>query len=343
MPSALPRDRLRGLVYLWTAIFIYGAAASVVAKLVGLGHTFAIDGRNPISFCNVLAAGNFVAAVTLFLIYRKDWKPAKLKRLSVKQWGIQFALACISGALAPALMFTAISKTSVTSIVLIETIEIPLGLLLAWLFYRQLSNLPSIIGAGVACIGVLLTLVLQPSSTEKVMGMASQNGTSLSGEMLALIAVVLFVSGSVISKRQLQNIPIGVFSVFRNLVGTVIFAIFVVILFGWEHFIDIFNPVLWFWMLLYGGIVVVCGQLCWFSGIKAVQAQDIAIASACSPVAGIIFAYLILGEIPMSNQIIGGSVILSGIAIGLFGGRLAQGIPQPQPTSTDKAKTFTGV
>ena len=59
-------------------------------------------------------------------------------------------LAATSGALAPSLMFRAIEQTSVTNIVLIETVEIPLGLFLAWLLYREKSSWSAVIGAFLA-------------------------------------------------------------------------------------------------------------------------------------------------------------------------------------------------
>ena len=136
-----------GRTYLWIAILIFAAAASVVASLVEIGEANLIDGRNPISFCNLLFAGNLVAALTLFALNHREWSPTHLRALSRRQWLIQTALALTSGAIAPAMMFTAIAHTSVTNIVLIETIEIPLGLLLAWLLYREKSNWTAVLGA----------------------------------------------------------------------------------------------------------------------------------------------------------------------------------------------------
>ena len=143
-----------GRTYLWIAILIFAAAASVVARLVEIGEANPIDGRNPISFCNLLFAGNLVAALTLFALYHREWHPTRLRTLSRRQWLIQTALALTSGAIAPAMMFTAIAHTSVTNIVLIETIEIPLGLLLAWLLYREKSNWTAVLGALCALGGV---------------------------------------------------------------------------------------------------------------------------------------------------------------------------------------------
>ncbi len=194
-----------------------------------------------------------MAAITLLIIYRKDWRPASLSQIKPQQWLSQLILAIASGALAPALMFTALSKTSVINIALIETIQIPLVLFFAWLFFRQSSNLQSITGAVIALAGVVLTLYLQQSSSDTLMQMGNKPGGNGIGELLAIIAVVIFVLASVFSKRLLQTVPLDIFSVFRNFIGTLIFIIIVMVLFGPDHFIDLFSPVLWGWMLLYGG------------------------------------------------------------------------------------------
>ena len=78
-----------GRIYLWIAILIFAAAASVVARLVEIGEANLIDGRNPISFCNLLFAGNLVAALTLLALYHREWRPARLRSLSRRQWLIR--------------------------------------------------------------------------------------------------------------------------------------------------------------------------------------------------------------------------------------------------------------
>ena len=331
-----------GRIYLWIAVLIFAAAASVVARLVEIGQVHLIDGRNPISFCNLLFAGNLVAALTLLALNQREWRPSRLRKLSGRQWLVQTALALTSGAIAPAMMFTAISRTSVTNIVLIETIEIPLGLLLAWMFYREKSSGTAVLGALCAVGGVVTTLVLQMGASPGSMAAAGMRSGVGSGEVFAAVATVLLVCGAEIGRKQLQTIPLGIFSVYRNLLGALFFLGIGLYLFGIDHFADIFSPVLWGWMILYGGIVVACGQLAWFAGIKRVRPADIATASCFSPVAGVLFAALILGEVPMPAQLIGGGIILSGIAIALWGELRGPRPTRPSRTK-DKAKAFTGV
>ena len=345
-PELNPTESRKGKIYLWIAILIFGAASAVVAKLIMIGENALLDGRNPIAFCNLLFAGNVVAGVTLLAIFHRDWKPSRLKKLTPKQWLIQLVLAGTSGALAPSLMFRAIEQTSVTNIVLIETIEIPLGLFLAWLLFREKSSWSAVIGALLALIGVATTLWLEMGQPNEMMQQGQMRGGIGRGEIYAITGTFLLVLGAELGRKQLQSIPLGVFSVFRNVVGSIIFFVVVLIMLGPGHFMDLFRPVLWGWMLLYGGIIVVGGQLSWFSGIKRVTPADISLASAFSPIAGVIFAYLILSEIPMTAQIIGGAVILCGIAVGLAGDLK---FPQREAKRTrsvkseDKPKAFTGV
>ena len=243
-------------------------------------------------------------------------------------------------------MFRAIEQTSVTNIVLIETVEIPLGLFLAWLLYREKSSWSAVIGAFLALVGVATTLYLEMGQPDEMMQQGQMRGGIGLGETYAAAGTFLLVLGAELGRKQLQSIPLGVFSVFRNVVGSIIFLIVVLIMLGPGHFMDLFRPVLWGWMALYGSIIVVGGQLCWFSGIKRVTPADISLAAAFSPIAGVIFAFLILGEIPMTAQIIGGAVILCGIGAGLAGDLK---FPQREAKRTrsvkskDKPKAFTGV
>ena len=55
------QNRMSGAALIWLSVFLFACSSSVVRVLVDLGQQNPVDGRNPISFCNVLCAGNISA------------------------------------------------------------------------------------------------------------------------------------------------------------------------------------------------------------------------------------------------------------------------------------------
>lgn len=327
-------SRIPGRAYLLIAIIIFAAANSVTPKLTEIGAQNLIDGRNPISFCNVLFVGNLCALLALILIYGKQWNIQSLKRLSWTDWLGMVGVAILAGALAPALIFMALDLTMVNNVVLIGRIEPPLALALSVLLLRERVNRWVVAGAIVSFIGVVLTIVLQPPGKDMVPMGGFQVGR---GELLAAAGAVSLAVSTIISKVKLRQIPLGIFTIFRTALGTVVFFVTALKIYGSMHFIDAFSPLLWRWMLLYGAVIVVGGQLCWFTGLKTTSASDVSFASSFSPIAGILAAYLILGEAPTRAQYIGGSVIICGIILNQIGvSRKSAETPTVPQLSSDK-------
>ncbi len=327
-------SRIPGRAYLLIAIIIFAAANSVTRKITEIGAQNLIDGRNPISFCNVLFVGNLCALLALILIYGKQWNIQSLKRLFWTDWLGMVGVAILAGALAPALIFMALDLTMVNNVVLIGRIEPPLALALSVLLLRERVNRWVVAGAIVSFIGVVLTIVLQPPGKDMVPMGGFQVGR---GELLAAAGAVSLAVSTIISKVKLRQIPLGIFTIFRTALGTVVFFVTALKIYGSMHFIDAFSPLLWWWMLLYGAVIVVGGQLCWFTGLKTTSASDVSFASSFSPIAGILAAYLILGEAPTMAQYIGGSVIICGILINQIGvSRKSAETPTLPQVSSDK-------
>jgi drug/metabolite transporter (DMT)-like permease len=310
-------NQIPGRAYLILAIINFAASGSVIRKLTELGAQHLIDGRNPISFCNVFFAGNICSLLLLIVIYRQQWTAQNLQHLSKSDWLGLGAVALLEGALAPALIFAALSLTMVNNVVLVGRIEPPLTLALSVLLLRERVNRWVVAGAITSFIGVFLTILLQSSGVNMVhMGGGIQVGK---GELFTAGWAVCITISTIIGKVKLHQIPLGIFTVFRTVIGTIIFCIIVFKLFGIYHFIDIFSPFLWKWMLFYSLGIVVAGQLCFLTGLKKSTASDVSLASSFSPVAGILAAYLILGEAPNLAQYIGGSIILCGIVLNQIG------------------------
>lgn len=111
----------------------------------------------------------------------------------------------------------------------------------------------------------------------------------------------------------------GIFSIYRTALGTVIFFFTALLLYGQNHFMDVFSPFLWKWMLIYGPVIVVVGQSCWIAGLRATSVSQASLIGSFTPVAAVIAAYFILGQVPTLAQYIGGFVILIGIVLSQLG------------------------
>ncbi len=70
------------------------------------------------------------------------------------------------------------------------------------------------------------------------------------GELMAVGSAVAGAVGAIVSKVSLGNIPLGIFSVLRTAIATVVFFTIAAYLFGPIHFIDVFSRELWKWMLV---------------------------------------------------------------------------------------------
>lgn len=308
--------QIPGQVYLWLAVLIFGASSAVTRKITEIGAQNFVGGQNPISLCNVLFVGNLCALLVLLLIHRQQWNRELWSRLSRREWLGLVMVATLSGALAPGLIFQALSLTPVTNVVLVSRLEPPLTLALSvWLLHDRVNGW-QIMGAIAAFLGVALTVILQPVK-EPLMQMA---GFHLGvGELLAALGSVALAVATILGKKRLSKVPLGIFSIVRTGLGTMIFFIVALILYGQDHFMEAFSPFLWKWMLLYGAIIVVLGQSFWMAGLRASSVSTASIIGSFTPIAGILAAYWILGEVPTSAQYMGGGVILLGLVFSQVG------------------------
>jgi drug/metabolite transporter (DMT)-like permease len=76
-------NQIPGRAYLLLSVLIFAADNSVMRKLTDLGEQNLIDGRNPISWCNILFVGNLCALVALLLLYGKHLKRSDASEASL--------------------------------------------------------------------------------------------------------------------------------------------------------------------------------------------------------------------------------------------------------------------
>jgi drug/metabolite transporter (DMT)-like permease len=306
-------SNIPGQTYLWLAVLIFGASSSVTRKLTELGARTFVGGENPISLCNVLFVGNLCALLVLGVIHRRQWTPDRIKQISQQEWRSLVLVAFLAGALAPGLIFQALALTPVTNVVLIGRLEPPLALALSIWVLREQVQFWQVLGAGVAFLGVVLTIVLQPAQTPMMQMGGLQVGL---GQLLAAFGAIALAVATILARKNLKKVPLGIFSVVRTGLGTVIFFVLALVLYGNDHFEGVLAPFLWKWMLVYGIVIVVVGQSFWTVGLRSASISMASTIASFTPVSGILAAYLILGEVPTTAQWIGGSIILLGVWLG---------------------------
>ena len=332
-------NKIPGRVYLLLAIAIFAASSSVGSKLAEIGRANLVDGRNPISFCNVLFIGNLCALIVLIAVYGKQWRAESFTQLSLVNWLILIAVAILSGALAPSLTFLALENTNANNVVLISRIQSPLTFAFLALILNKKSNWWMFAGELVSVAGIILILILQSSSQNAIEMMGLSIGK---GELQAIGGAIVISLANITRKARLDTIPIGVFTIFRLAVGTVVFWALTVKLYGMEHFADAFRPFVWQWISIYGVLIVAGGQIIWFKGLKMSEFLYISDAGYLTPIAGILAAYLILGDVPTVAQYIGAAVILLGAFLARIGIRYETKNPD-RKFSLDRFVGFKGI
>ena len=226
------------------------------------------------------------------------------------------------------------------NIVLVGQIAPILTLALGIFFLGSPVNLWTISGSLVSFGGIALTIFLGNSGQ----GIAMPGFRIGLGEIFVLIASVINATNNVISRLQLQSIPLGIFTIYSNILGTIIFFLLANILYGPNHFAEVFSPFLWQWMIVYALVIVVLGKLCWLAGLKKASATELNVASLLNPILAIIMAYLILGEVPTAAQYIGGSLLLVGVILSFIGNlyQIKANEKPAIPSPRDAMKTNVG-
>jgi drug/metabolite transporter (DMT)-like permease len=332
-------NRIPSSIYLAIAVLIFASSNSLTRILNDIGLHNLIDGRNPISLCNVLFVGNICGLGLMIPLFYHDWNPTILKSLTRKDWISLTITSIFTGAIAPALTFTAIGNTNIANVVLIGRIEPILTLVLSvWLLGLRIDGW-TIAGSLASFAGVVVAVLL--GGAGKMMTMAGfQIGT---GEIFVAIAAVITSISSVNNKLQLQSIPLGIFTIYRNLLGTVTFFIIANIVYGKEHFADAFSPLLWRWMLLYALVIVVIARLCWLAGLKRATPTELNLATLVNPILTIFMAYLILGQVPTLAQYYGLSLLTIGVILSFIGNLHQEKIKRQAPKPTDIERMDTPI
>ncbi|MDX1786001.1 MAG: DMT family transporter, partial [Roseovarius sp.] len=315
-----------GLV--WLAVIVYASSNSIVSLLTQIGRDNPVDGRNAITFCNLLFLGSLLSLIPMVFMFWRDWTRENLAGLTRKDWGILTVSAVLSSALTPALFFVALDYTTVTNVVLIGRIEPPLFLLATYFILGEKLD-PWAFAAGlIALVGAVIIIAFKGDGAAFMFG---------KGEIATIAATISFIASTLVARVGLKGVPLGIFSIYRTVLGTAIYFVLALYLYGPSHFQDVLSPVVWKWVWVYAVIVIMIGQFAWNLGLKNARSADVSLATSFSPLAALVIAMLLLGEDPGPGLIPGGAIILAAIAVGQYGRRrmLAAEAEATQATQDD--------
>ncbi|MFD1160020.1 DMT family transporter [Roseovarius aestuarii] len=301
---------MMGTLLVWLAVIVYASSNSIVSLLADIGRQNTVMGRNAVSLCNLLFLGSLISLVPMVFMFYGDWTRENLRKLSRKDWGVLTLSAFLSSALTPALFFIALDYTSVTNVVLIGRIEPPLFLLATFFFLKEKLD-PWAFAAGlIALVGAVVIIALKGDGAAFTLG---------KGEVATIFATLSFIASTLVTRVGLQGIPLGIFSIYRTVLGTIIYYFLALYLYGPNHFQDLFQPIVLKYVWVYAIIVIIIGQFAWNLGLKHARSGDVSLATSFSPLAALVIAMVLLGEDPGKGLIPGGLIILAAIAVGQFG------------------------
>ena len=270
--------------------------------MIAIGLTPELDFNNAISFCNVLFIGNLCGGLVTFAIAGPRRLIRELRAVRGRAW-IALAVTIILAIFIPLLIFTALTTTSVTNVILLGRLESVAFAVASLVFFRTPIGRWQAAGLTIITAGVL-TLVL-------VTGM----GQVARGDWLVIGSTALFGLAACTSKLALRHLCVQTFVFLRNFASAIVFFCVALIYYGPAHFGDAFGPELWLAMLVYGGAVVVLAQLAWYRALNDLPSATIGTWANLTPVLALFFAAVLLGERPGLAQSIGGVVIIAGMLI----------------------------
>ncbi len=283
------------------AVILAALATPVVKWLVVHGGKLGIANPNAISFCNILFVGNICSGAVVLATFgwRRIWH--ELRELDSRTNLLLAGNLLIGTVVAPILLYTALETTTVTNLVLLTRIEAVVYSVLGVFIFKDPISKSNWVGLTFITVGTL--------------ALAFSQSQLMKGDGLGLLAGILFAVGSALGRSVLKQISTSSFVFIRNLVGGIIFFWFAVILYGARHFADAFSADLWLVMTVYGAGVVVLGQMTWFRAVSALSSGVVSAWSTLTPLLGVLFAYLLVHEIPDMSQWIAAFIIIGGLTI----------------------------
>jgi O-acetylserine/cysteine efflux transporter len=218
-------------------------------------------------------------------------------------WLKLFLISACSVTIQGALMFSALAYVDATTANLVLQTQVPIAILLGWLLLGEVLEARKIIGTAIALLGVAIVIGL-PEERPPLLPVLAIIG---SGAVWAL--------GQVLTRRWSLDSGVMVlkgnalFGVPQLLVATLLLER------GQWHSIVTATALEWFYLGFVGIIGFYAAYIAWFTLLRRVRVDEAAAFVLLMTPIGVLTAVLGLGEALLAEHVVGGAILLLGLAV----------------------------
>jgi O-acetylserine/cysteine efflux transporter len=276
----------------------FGLALSVPV-IWGMGFTFAKAGLSEFPPIFLMSLRFTLSAIILCWFYPPPFG----------QFKVIFLLALVSATIQYGLTFTGLKGLDASTAVLLVQLEVPFGALLASLFFKDYLGWIRAAGMIVAFFGVGL-IAGAPSIRNQLFSV-----------FLVISGALTWSLGQVMIKKMISITGFQLIAWLAFFAGPQMFIASLLIESG--HLETVKNATLIGWgTVIYLGIIMTAvGYGIWYHILKKYAVNQVMPFLLLLPVSSILGAVLFLGERPNLNTIIGGIIIIIGVAVIIFDGQ----------------------
>jgi O-acetylserine/cysteine efflux transporter len=219
--------------------------------------------------------------------------------------GSIIAISAFAVTIQGALLFWGLRNEAMpaTAANLILQIQIPFAVLLDWLIMKERLDLRKAAGTALAILGVAIVIGLP------------QEAPGLLPTMMIIAGAFCWSLGQVLARKLGKDSGVGLLK--ANAFGSVPQLALATLLLEQGQWQSVTGATWLEWsMLAFVGVVgFYLAYMCWFTLLKQCRMDEAAPFILLMPVVGIITAAAVLGETVSVEQMIGGVVILAGLAV----------------------------
>ena len=219
-----------------------------------------------------------------------------------------FKVSFIGSTLQYGLTYTGLNIIDASSAVLLILLEVPFGILIAFFLLKEIPSIKNIIGLTIAFVGVFI-LTGAPNLEGKFIGV-----------VLTLSGAFTWSLGAVMAKPLSKKI--GAFALMTWLCvfsGPILILVSAIINGNPIQYILSANFYSWLTVIYLGFFMQPVAYGAWYYVLRKYPVNKVMPVLLLLPVAGLTTAIFLLGEDPPKQVFLGGTIIIFGVAMILFG------------------------